>query len=246
MGKYNVKDYGALGDSATLDTAAIQKSIDTCHEKGGGSVVLEDGIYVSGTLYLKSNVQIIIKAGAVLSARGDIKDYGKDTHRCFLYAENCENIGITGEGTINGNAVAFPNEGSIYRPMMIRLLNCRNIRLEGLRLYNAAAWTTAILDSDSIWCQGLDICNDKRYNGDGLDFDGCQNVFVSDCKIRGTDDNLCLQASSKMKPVKNIHITNCSFTALCAGIRIGLKSIGGKPYFLEGCSILREDILLLS
>ena len=72
----------------------------------------------------------------------------------------------------------------------------------------------------------MDIQNRQKYNGDGLDFDGCSHVFVSDCRILGTDDNLCLQSSSKAYPVEDIHIVNCEFTSLCAGIRIGLKSIG--------------------
>lgn len=59
-----------------------------------------------------------------------------------------------------------------------------------------------------------------------MDFDGCAHVFIDNCSITGTDDNLCLQSSSKEYPVKDIHISNCEFTSLCAGIRIGLKSIG--------------------
>ncbi len=219
------------------DTRAIQDAINTCHAGGGGEVVLENGTFRSGTLYLKSNVQLRIDSGAVLVAGGDIADYPADTHynryineqdmdRCFIYAEDAENIGLTGFGEINGNAEAFPNPGSIYRPMMIRFLRCRNIRVENLRLYNAAAWTSAFLDSVNIWCLNLDIKNDKRYNGDGLDFDGCANVFVDNCKILGTDDNLCLQSSSPDYPVRNIHISNCLFTSICAGIRIGLKSVG--------------------
>ncbi|MFV0341400.1 MAG: glycoside hydrolase family 28 protein [Anaerocolumna sp.] len=257
MAIYNVKDFGAVGDEKSLDTKAIQSTIDYCYENGGGSVLLENGTFISGTLYFRSNVSLTITAGAVLYASGNIGDYGDDTHynryvnekdmdRCFIYGENCENISISGEGIINGNAEAFPNDGSIYRPMMIRVLNCKNVRLSGLRLYNSAAWTTAFLDSSGIWCDGLDICNDKRYNGDGLDFDGCQDVYVSGCKILGTDDNLCLQASSKEKPVKNVHITNCSFTSICAGIRIGLKSIGDiSSVVISNCTfdrVWREGI----
>lgn len=110
--------------------------------------------------------------------------------------------------------------------MMIRLLRCRNVHVENLRLYEAAAWTTAFLDSEYIWVRGVDIKNDKRYNGDGLDFDGSAHVFVSDCYVRGTDDNFCLQASSKDHPVHDVHVTNCEFTGVCAGLRFGLKSIG--------------------
>lgn len=105
-------------------------------------------------------------------------------------------------------------------------LRCRQIHIEDIRLCDAAAWTTAFLDSEYIWISKVYIHNEKRYNGDGLDFDGCAHVFIDNCSITGTDDNLCLQSSSKEYPVKDIHISNCEFTSLCAGIRIGLKSIG--------------------
>lgn len=105
-------------------------------------------------------------------------------------------------------------------------LCCRNVHVENLRLYDAAAWTTAFLDSEYIWVHGIGIKNDKRYNGDGLDFDGSAHVFIADCYVRGTDDNFCLQSSSKDYPVHDFHITNCEFSGVCAGIRIGLKSIG--------------------
>lgn len=234
---YDVRSFGAEGNGSTKDTTAIQQAIDTCHLAGGGTVVLKCGQFVSGSLYLKSNVLLEIDISAVLMASGDIADYGEDTHhnryrnekaldRCFLYAEDADNIGIIGLGQIDGNGEAFPNEGSIYRPMLLRFLRCGHIYIEGIRLYNAAAWTTAFLDSKDIWIRGVDIWNEKRYNGDGLDFDGCSHVFVSDCKIRGTDDNLCLQSSSKQYPVEDIHIENCDFSSICAAVRIGLKSIG--------------------
>ena len=218
---YDVKKQGAAGDGKTDDTAAIQKGIDACFQNGGGSVILTDGIYVSGTLYLKSNVRLHITESAVPLASGEIEKYGTDTHynryrnepdmdRCFLYAQDQENITLTGGGMILGNAEAFPNEGSIYRPMMMRFLRCRNIRLSHLRLYDAAAWTTAFLDSSWIWVDGVDIRNEKRYNGDGLDFDGC------------------------------------SFSSLCAAIRIGLKSIGDiSDVVISSCTmknVWREGI----
>lgn len=233
----SVRDFGAVGNGISKDTVAIQQAIDQCSDAGGGYVLIEGGTFVSGTLYLCSNVYLQIAAGARLLASPDIQDYGTDTHynryrnepeldRCFLYAEDAENFGITGPGEINGNAASFPNEGNIARPMLARFLRCKNIRLLDLRLYDAASWTTAFLDSESIWADRLDIQNETNYNGDGLDFDGCSHVYVSNCRIKGTDDNLCLQSSSKNYPVHDIHVTNCDFSSVCAAIRIGLKSIG--------------------
>lgn len=234
---WNVADYGAVGDGKTINTEAIQRAIDVCHEAGGGTVLITGGKFLCGTLFMKSNVTLKIAQDAILKASPDIADYAENTHhnryrnekaldRCFLYGEDLENIGIIGNGMIDGNSEAFPNEGSIYRPMLLRLLRCREIHMEDIKLCNAAAWTTAFLDSSYIWVSRVYIHNEKRYNGDGLDFDGCAHVFVEGCSITGTDDNLCLQSGNREYPVKDIHINNCEFTSLCAAIRIGLKSIG--------------------
>lgn len=234
---FYINKKNAVGNGKVKNTDIIQKCIDQCYEAGGGKVILEQGTYVCGTLYMKSNVTLEITASATLLASPDIEDYGRDTHYnryknehdmdlCWIYAEDEENFSITGDGKIDGNAACFPNEESIYRPMMMRFLRCRYLHLSGLKLINAAAWTTAFLDSSYIWIENLYIKNETNYNGDGLDLDGCSHVFIRGCSITGTDDNLCLQAGSKNYPTEHIHISDCEFTSLCAGIRIGLKSVG--------------------
>ena len=71
-----VKQFGAAADGVTKDTLAIQAAIDACCQVGGGSVILDQGVYVSGTLYLKSGVYLKIEPSAVLLASPDIGDYG--------------------------------------------------------------------------------------------------------------------------------------------------------------------------
>lgn len=254
---FYVTEYGASGDGCTVDTAAIQQAIDVCSHAGGGTVLLENGVFVCGTIVLKSNVMLEVAASAVLLASPAISDYRTDTHhnryrnepdmdRCFIYAKEQENIGLCGMGKIMGNAECFPNKDSIYRPMMMRFLRCKGIRVMDLCLYDAAAWTTTFLDSSYIWVERVTIRNEKRYNGDGLDFDGCSHVFVNGCSITGTDDNLCLQASSRDYPVEDIHISNCEFTSICAAIRVGLKSIGDiRNVVVSNCTmknVWREGI----
>ena len=240
MNVFNISDYGAIGDGVHVNTEVIQNCIDECSSRGG-KVVIDGGVFVAGTIFMKSNVTLEITASAVLLASPDIRDYAQNTHHhryrnepdlnlCWIYAEEQSNFKFTGRGRLDGNAQAFPSSFpttcEVSRPMMFRFLRCHHIYMEDLKLYNAASWTTAFLDSNNIWIDRLDIYNDKNHNGDGLDFDGCADVFVSNCRIQGTDDNICLQSSSKAYPVNNIHIENCHLTSICAGIRIGLKSIG--------------------
>jgi hypothetical protein len=118
---FNVRDYGAIGDGKTKDTQAVQKAIDACSAAGGGMVVLPAGRYLSGTIYLKSNVEFHLSAGATLLGSPDRADYNADNnfpenvffpqdlvsaaHLVIAYRQ--ENVSITGSGTIDGNSSAF-------------------------------------------------------------------------------------------------------------------------------------------
>ena len=239
--QYNVYDFGAIGDGYAKDTQAIQKAIDVCSAQGGGRVLLSGGNFLTGTLFMKSNVELHIDVNAFLSGSSDINDYSLDTHkqlyrneshmdRCLIYSFNIENIALTGRGTINGQGEKFhalPVEGGQpQRPMLLRYVNCKNIRMEGLRLRNPASWTNAFIGCQDIWADGLDIKSRANWNGDGLDFDCCENVFVSNCKLDCSDDCICLQNSEVGKKCKNIMITNTLMRSKWAGMRIGLLSCG--------------------
>jgi hypothetical protein len=110
--------------------------------------------------------------------------------------------------------------------MLMRLLGCNRIRMRDITLQNPASWTSAWLYCSDIVVDGVTIRSRVNWNGDGLDFDGCRDVRVSNCSFDTSDDSICLQTSRPDAPCSNITISNCIFSSKWAGIRIGLLSRG--------------------
>ncbi|SDW35430.1 Glycosyl hydrolases family 28 [Lutibacter oricola] len=243
--EYNIATYGAINDGKTVNTIAVQKAIDDCNKNGGGTVMIDGGgIYVIGTIFMKSNVTLHVDNGTVLQGSANQNDYPLEgVHKnmykgeisknaCLIYAENATSIAFEGHGTIDGNGhyKNFPRKAKIMRPMLIRLKDCSNISLRDIHLINPAAWTSAFLYCNNITVDGITIISRANFNGDGLDFDGCQNVRVSNSNFDNSDDCICLQTSLPEKPCRNVTITNCNFTTKWGGIRIGLLSRGDIEY----------------
>ncbi|MFY0687477.1 MAG: right-handed parallel beta-helix repeat-containing protein [Cyclobacteriaceae bacterium] len=235
---YNVIDFGAKADGKTLDTKAVQAAIDACMANGGGKVLIPAGkTVVIGTIYIKDYVTLHVANGAVLKGSSNIEDYTTDTHknlyknephmdRCLIFAKDAKSFAIEGYGTIDGNGHLANFTNKTGRPMMMRFLNCSDIHMQDITLINPAALTSAWLYCDQIVVDGIKIHSRVNNNGDGLDFDGCTNVRVSNSSFDTSDDSICLQASLVEKPCKDVVITNCTFTSKWAGMRIGLLSRG--------------------
>ena len=230
---YDILSLGGVADEKFDNTTIIQNAINECSKNGGGVVRLRGGIFLSRTLYMKSNVTLRIETGTTLRANGDISTYPTDTHknmyknephmdRCFIYAYDAHNFTLEGGGTIDGNG-HFRNFKKV-RPMMIRFVECSKIRLNDLQLINPAAWTSAWLYCKDIAIANITIRSIVNNNGDGLDFDGCQDVRVTNSDFNTSDDCICLQTSRTDMPCQNITISNCTFKSKWAGIRIGLLS----------------------
>ena len=235
-GLFDVGRFGACGDGRRLDTTAIQAAIDACSGSGGGTVRLAPGTYLTGTLFLKSNVTLQLEPAATLLGSTNLQDYSskvarcgftKEYHldKCLIYAGNVENVGIIGCGTVDGQGASFKGavEGSAggERPMLIRCFDSRKIFLDGVTLQNAAAWCAHFRECSDVRVTGVTIDNRKNWNSDGIDLMSTRNVRISDCSITCLDDAICFQNLSHEKPVENVVITNCLMSTRWAAIRSG-------------------------
>lgn len=231
------------------ESGRIQYYIDRCSEAGGGTVVLEAGIYVTGTLCLKDNVTLYLQKKALLLGSSDIEDY-PDNGSCFtdavghkrgkalICAFQAENIGLEGEGVIDGRGGEFPPEhpNHLIRPFLVRLVECRNVSVKGVGLRQSAAWCLHIQDCSGVRVEAVSIFNRCNGNNDGIDIDGCSDVRVEDCLVDSGDDALCLKATSN-RPCRNILIRDCRVTTNWAAFKIGTESVGDfEEIEVDGCT----------
>lgn len=111
--QYNIVAYGAKINA--LSTKALQAAIDDCNANGGGDVVVPTGVFLTGTVHLKSNVHLYLQSGAILRGSTNVNDYESYTpdkpfapiHKGMLFTQDAENITISGEGQIDGNGDNF-------------------------------------------------------------------------------------------------------------------------------------------
>lgn len=181
---YNILDFGAVADGATVNTAAIQSAIDACNQAGGGKVLVPSGTFISGTIRLKSNVELYLEHGAHLKASTNMNDYNPDDEypenhesikerwraKHFILCVRQQNVAITGSGTIDGSGDFFFEDPKPFEPTnsygwMFGMFNVKddNIRRPGQLL--------AIIDSEKIRISGVEFINSP-----------CWTVFLHGCR----------------------------------------------------------------
>lgn len=221
------------------DTKAIQAAIDQVAAKGGGTVLLADGDFVSGTIDLRSHVRLKIERGARLLASLDLADYpdrvarrptvmdsNMHMNQSLIFAEGCENIALVGEGTIDGRGTQdhFPGqEGSGAtpgRPFLIRVIDCKKIHVQGLTLRDSACWLQDYLNCDELLIEDLTVDNQANVNNDGCDIDGCRDVIVRNCLINAEDDALCFKLASE-RPTERVLVEKCRIYSTCNALKLG-------------------------
>ena len=230
---FNIYDFGAKGDGKTYDTNSIQRSIDLCHKEGGGKVVIPSGKYLTGSIILKSNVELHLMNGAILSASSDITHH---KHGAIIYAKNAQNISITGFGVIDGNHESYVVEeiqyhmsGSSNRPQMILFWGCKNVTISDITIQNAPEWTIHPVGCENTLIRNIKIFNNlKMANSDGIDPDHCKNMRIVGCTIHCADDCIVFKNTDRGRefgPCCNITVSGCNLVSTSSAIKFGSETV---------------------
>jgi len=251
---FNIIDFGAKGDQITNNTKAIQAAINACTV--GGTVYIPKGIFLSGALYLKSDITLYIEEGGVLKGSTVVDDYlpmvlnrfegwELKTYASLINAGNLNrngtynvhNLRITGKGTITGGGKKLGDamikaSGIRSRGRLICLMNCQDVNLSDLTVNEPPCWTIHYIYSKNVSCQNLNIITTNIRNGDGIDPDSSTDSYIFNCTFDTGDDCIAIKSGKNpegffvAKPTKNVRITDCDFKR-GHGISIGSEMSGG-------------------
>nr|WP_315196838.1 glycoside hydrolase family 28 protein [uncultured Flavobacterium sp.] len=232
--KITVTKLGAKGDSISNAKPAFDKAMALCKKNNGGTIIVPKGIYtLNGPIHFVSNVNIQIEKGAKIRFSDTPEQYlpmvltsweGTMLYNYspLIYAYNCANISITGEGTIDGEGGKIWNSfkakeeadkmqsrdmnhnntpiaerkfgaGHFLRPQMIQFFNCKNILLENIKLEDSPFWTVHLLKSKSITVRGLKYKAHNK-NNDGIDPEYSSDILIENILFDNADDNIAIKA----------------------------------------------------
>ncbi|MDR2936412.1 MAG: glycoside hydrolase family 28 protein [Rikenellaceae bacterium] len=316
----NITAHGGVGDGLASNTAAFAKAIDALATKGGGKLVVSRGIWITGPIILKDNINLHLDAGALILFSDDLDEYplietnfeGWKAIKATspITAKGAKNIAITGDGTIDGNGDAwrpvkkekmtnnqwnqllrsggsvnaqgnmwFPTDGArdtyarvdgggrptelsqltpaqqnankaYYRPVMVSLIECRNILLQGVTFQNSPAWNVHPLMCENLTLDNVKIRNPwYSQNGDGLDAESCSGVLVVNSSFDVGDDAICVKSGKDQEgrdrgmPTKNMIIDNCIVYHGHGGFVIGSEMSGGvNNVWVRNCTFMGTDV----
>ncbi|MCU0459495.1 MAG: glycosyl hydrolase family 28 protein [Bacteroidales bacterium] len=314
----SINDFGAVGDGIVLNTEAFRKAIETVSSRGGGTVVIPRGIWLTGPIILKSNIRMHAEEGALILFSPDKSLYplietsfeGYNTVRCLspVYGKDLENIAFTGKGVWDGSGhfwrhvkkekvpppmwsdlvrsggvvsqdgktwypsesygkaidqsemnVPMSLEGGIesyewmrdfLRPVMVSLVNCKKVMLDGPVFQNSPAWCLHPLMCENLTVRNVTVRNPwYSQNGDGIDIESCLNTVLYNCNFDVGDDAICIKSGKNEDgrkrgiPTENLVIRNCIVYHGHGGVTIGSEMSGGvRNVSVAGCTFMGTDV----
>ena len=314
--KVSLPDFGAVGNGVELCTEAFEKAIETLSSRGGGHLIVPAGIWLTGPIVLKSNIDLHIEKGAVVLFSPDVELYplvetvfeGLDTRRCQspVSGRNLTNVAITGQGAIDGNGHFWRPlkrekvtesvwkqtiaRGGVYkrptywfpypqtlkgdtisnmnvpqnltteeewqsvrhflRPVMVSLIECKNVWLQGVIFQNSPAWNLHPLMCENVLIEEVQVRNPSyAQNGDGLDLESCKNALIVNSTFDVGDDGICLKSGKdedgrrRARSCENVVVDGCTVFKGHGGFVVGSEMSGGvKNIYVEDCTFMGTDV----
>src|SRR6185312_13573052 len=176
---FDIRDYGAKMVAAKYlyDTVPIQQAIDACAAAGGGTVVIPQGNWLTGPLFLKSNVRLELKAGAELASTTEDAVWRRtaanaawaaNSYVATINIADAENVAVSGEGRIDGQGAVWweklraairetGRKPGADRPRLLYIARSRNVLIEGVSLYNSPSYHVVFKDCDGVTVDRISI-----------------------------------------------------------------------------------------
>lgn len=263
----NVRDYRAMGDGHTLDTEAINRAIEDCSHRGGGTVGFPAGTYLTGSLHLQSHVDLLIEQGAtILGAPNDInaydpaepnpwdqyQDFGHSHfHDALMWGEHLEDVTISGEGKIDGGGITRSDPDSGGGDKAIALVLCKNVTIRDITIKQGGHFAILANGCTDMTLTHLTI----RTPRDGIDLMGCSNVNIDSCdivairykdgKMAGGDDAIGIKSDYALgRKINSEHISvkNCFLSSGCNTLQFGSETVGDfRDIRFSNCVIDHAD-----
>lgn len=263
-----------VADSTELITSTIQQAINELSDLGGGKVIIPKGDWKTGRISLKSHVNLHIEAGAILRFSTDVKDYQPAVFNrveslevmslgACIYANNQENIAITGQGKLVGpyggeikeRSYMTPieelvdltkpsneriHDGSledwIFPPKFIAPINCKNVYIEGISLENTAFWNIVPTYCEQVIIRGVYINSYGIPRGDGIDIESSKNVLIEYCTLNTGDDCFTMKSGRGADGLKVNKPTENVVVRYC----LAQKGHGGITCGSETAGVIRN------
>lgn len=312
-----ITDFGAKSGGQELCTQAIHDAINAISKKGGGKVIIPRGMWLTGPIILKSNIELYTESGALVVFSIDKSLYslvetnfeGFNTFRCMspINGRNLENIALTGSGIFDGSGEAwravkkekltenqwkklissgglvsengktwYPSQQfrdgekqaemnvprnlktkaefekirDFLRPVMVSLISCKKVLIDGPTFQNSPAWCLHPLMCEDFTLRNTAVRNPwYSQNGDGIDIESCKNSIIHDCTFDVGDDGICIKSGKdkegrdRKMPNENLIVKNCIVFHGHGGVTVGSEmSSGVKNLHVSNCTFIGTDV----
>jgi len=247
---FNPRVFGAVGDGRTKDTVAIQRAIDAAAEVGG-TILLDRGVFLSGTLHMKSGVTLRIQKGATLLGSREHADYQKNRWLALIEARDVHDLTITGGGIVDGqgellaaDVVRLMKAGKLRdapdsrrpsepnRPQVIELVSCTRVTVRDITVKNSACWVQTYINCDDLTLERVTVRSTASWNNDGIDIMDCRRVSVTHCDIDSGDDGICLKSGDPKGGCEDVRIEDCAVRSSASALKFGTRSSGGFKHII--------------